>query len=89
MAVSHWDRLPDKIEGLIYQFDSTAKSKFNEVINELEEKINKARTIKTYHRYSLSKDIDYTFTHFQIPTRRKSRVSKYNIKRNHFVLLAF
>ena len=76
LTVSHWDRLPDNLKGLVYQFDSTAKIKFQLVLNELETKFAKGYVVKRYYRYSLSTDIDYTYSLFKIQIRRKSKISK-------------
>ena len=88
MTVSHWDRLPDNLKGLVYQLDSTAKIKFQLVLNELNSKFGKAQTVKCYHRYSPSTDIDYRVILFKIQMRRKSKVSKYYVKRTQAMLIS-
>ena len=88
MTVSHWDRLPDNLKGLVYQFDSTAKIKFQLVLDELDLKFGKAQTVKYYHRYRPSTDMDYRFILSKIQIRRKSKVSKYYVKKTHAMLLS-
>ena len=87
MTVSHWDRLPDNIKGIVYQFDSTMKSKFNKVLEQLKEKFSKTKKVRGYHRYSPKQDLDYFIHYIQIPMRRKSKVTKYYIKRNSYLTL--
>ena len=89
MTISHWDRLPDNIKGLVYQFDSTAKLKFNEVLDELELKFNKAIIVQCKHIYRQSVDIDYKFIVSKIQMRRKSKISKYYVKRTHAMIISF
>ena len=88
MTISHWDRLPDNIKGLVYQFDSTAKIKFNEVLDELELKFNKAIIVQCKHIYRQSVDIDYKFIISKIQMRRKSKVSKYYVKKTQAMLIS-
>ena len=88
MTISHWDILPDNLKGLVYQFDNTAKLKFNEVLDELDLKFNKGFTVKCYHRYSPSTDIDYRVILFKIQMRRKSKVSKCYVKRTQGMLIS-
>ena len=82
LTVSHWDRLPDNLKALVYQFDSTAKIKFQSVLNELDSKFGKAQTVKVLRNYRQSVDIDYRFVISKIQIRRKSKVSKYYVKKN-------
>ena len=88
MTVSHWDRLPDNLKGLVYQFDSTAKIKFQLVLNELETKFAKGYVVKCYHRYRPSTDIEYTYLLHKIQIRRKSKVSKYYVKKTQAMLIS-
>ena len=82
MTPSHWDRLPDNIKGLVYQFDSTVKIKFDKVLNELwwmVKDLNEHRThFKTdYCERSGTRYVRYLLA---LTLRRKYRHSKYLTK---------
>ena len=87
MTASHWDRLPDKLKGLVYQFDSTAKAKFNEVVKELNDKFGKAMKKSRYehppHSINPSTGIAHTFYRLPIQVRRKSKVKNHYLKKKY------
>ena len=89
MTDSHWDRLPDNIKGLIYQFDSTAKTKFNEVLKELTIKFYKAKRRMCRSQYRPSNDMNYLYTLLNFPMRRKSKNSIYYTKKNRLVVIGW
>ena len=85
MTASHWDRLPDNIKGLVYQFDSTVKDKFDKVLKEL--------TDRVYNALMKAQQVDYTsYTHsgiardhYQLPLqlRRRSKVTNLYLKKKY------
>ena len=52
MASSHWDKLPENIKSLVYQFDNTHIRNFNFVIEELDTEISRGRRGVDGSRYT-------------------------------------
>ena len=85
MTASHWDRLSDNLKGLVYQFDSTTKDKFNEVLKELMDKVYNANKRVQRVDYILNGNSGIATDTYQLPLqlRRKSKVKNLYLKKTH------
>ena len=84
------DKLPELAKRLIYEYDDTYKEKFKDVMWELKTRMKRryiedpTNTKKTIHKNEIFSVTEWDCV---IKLRRKSKLSKYLIKKNHTIVI--